>query len=494
MTGATRRQGHVAHPQGASYWNLSPTLREPAALNTASRITHRPRTLARLLARSLLAPLVLGSALQAPLHAATPAPAVRVDGNRLVNAEGKVVQLRGVNVGSFGPYAIQGWSWDPSRPHSYDNWGQQHPDWAAMLRWGVNAVRLPLNEASWLGLTTYDPVANSSGGPDGHRPAQPGNSRRADPGGNYREQYIDAVKTLTGLGLYVIVDLHANGPDIVLSCVKQANASGKDGYPCRPLPGEAKVPMTPFLPDYAQSPLPDADHSPQFWTSVATTFKGYPNVIFDLFNEPFIEPFFSVAEDQWTAWLNGTIVPFYYTGGSRPRTIAQPWRSAGMQELLNTVRATGATNVVIVGGLMYAADMEGWLAHEPVDPLHQLAAAWHPYPKSATVGDPAAKVPNGGSAQFRYVEALARTVPVVIGETGDHSADGTEGAPFVSILLPWADSHGVSYLGWGWNVWGQPDHGLIKNFDGTPTDGYGRYFREHLQCRAAQHEGDKPCR
>ena len=33
--------------------------------------------------------------------------------------------------------------------------------------------------------------------------------------------------------------------------------------------------------------MPDMDHSPAFWTSVATAFKSNPAVVFDLFNEPF---------------------------------------------------------------------------------------------------------------------------------------------------------------------------------------------------------------
>ena len=32
----------------------------------------------------------------------------------------------------------------------------------------------------------------------------------------------------------------------------------------------------------------DEDHAPRLWTSVATTFKSDPAVIFDLFNEPYI--------------------------------------------------------------------------------------------------------------------------------------------------------------------------------------------------------------
>ena len=442
--------------------------------------------------RWFLPMLFAGAALHAGASAA--GPVVRVQGNHFVDAGNQLLQLRGVNMGGFGPYAIQGWAWTYTQPRTYDNWGQQEPQWPVFATWGINIVRLPLNEASWLGLTTYDTAANNNGGPDGHAAAQPGNSRLADPGGNYRKQYIEAVQKATSLGLYVIVDLHAAAPNITLDCAKQAAASGTENYHCAPGPASKRVPMTPFLPDYTQSPLPDADHSVTFWTSVATTFKAYPNVIFDLYNEPFIEPWFSPPVDQWTAWLEGTTVPFYYTGGSKPKAVNEAWQSVGMQTLVNTVRATGATNVVLCGGLGYAGEMDGWLSHMPKDPLHQLAASWHAYPKSSTVGDSRAKIPAWGTVQYSYVEQIAKEVPVIIGETGDHSADGTVGAPFVSVLLPWADKIGLSYLGWTWNVWGQQDHDLIKSFDGTPSDGYGVYFRDHLRCRAAWKPGDAVCK
>jgi hypothetical protein len=51
--------------------------------------------------------------------------------------------------------------------------------------------------------------------------------------------------------------------------------------------------------------------------------------------------------------------------------------------------------------------------------------------------------------------------------------------------LPWADSYGVSYLGWTWDVWQNPDDVLITNSDGAPTPGYGVFFRDYLLCRGA---------
>jgi hypothetical protein len=71
---------------------------------------------------------------------------------------------------------------------------------------------------------------------------------------------------------------------------------------------------------------------------------------------------------------------------------------------------------------------------------------------------------------------------VILTETGDRNAPGTVGAPFMSKLLPWADKAGVSYLGWTWDVWQNGDFVLIKDKSGTPSDGYGVYFKQHLGC------------
>ena len=125
--------------------------------------------------------------------------------------------------------------------------------------------------------------------------------------------------------------------------------------------------------------------------------------------------------------------------------------------------------------------MSGWLANKPSDPLSQLAAAWHAYPNPS-----ATNTPSWGEAEYTYVQGIiAAQIPVVISETGDHNAAGTVGAPLMSVVLPWADQHGVSYLGWTWNLWPNPNNVLIKDVLGTPTDGFGVYFRQHLLCRGA---------
>jgi len=358
-------------------------------------------------------------------------------GDHLVDSTGATVQLRGADVSGVEFTAIQGWS--PSDP-----WGGQKPSWTALKSWKLNAVRIPLNEASWLGLTTYD-------WPTGSQTA--GVQRKADPGNNYQQTVVDAVNAAVAAGMYVILDLHLNSPD--------ANVPGISG----------KVPTSPT----AQNVMADADHSVAFWTSVATKFKDNPAVIFDLFNEPHMDGFVGVAgyrdATAWVALRDGGTATQFVTNGV---VVTQNFQTVGMQALLNAVRATGATNVVMAAGISWAQDTSQWTTYAPQDPIKQLAASWHAYPGSSGT---AATLPGFGADNYTWATAIhAAGFPVIVGETGDQSGNGTQTAPFMVKFLPWLDQTGTSVLGWSWNAWGGADNDLIKDANGTPTDGYGTAF------------------
>ncbi len=51
-----------------------------------------------------------------------------------------------------------------------------------------------------------------------------------------------------------------------------------------------------------QVPMPDMDHSVDFWVGVANTFKNNTAVIFDLFNEPFPDYGFWNSTIGWNCW------------------------------------------------------------------------------------------------------------------------------------------------------------------------------------------------
>ena len=187
--------------------------------------------------------------------ATTSTRSVRVQGNRFIDSAGNVVQLRGVRFSGFEFTAIQGWNLaDPSGKQGGQVGG---PKWSAIAAWKANIVRIPMNEASWLGYSCTD-----TGGVV-HNP---------DPGGNYKSAIQTQVTQANAAGLYVILDLHWTAP----------------GTAC------------PML----QTQMADNDHSIEFWTQVATAYKGNPAVMFELFNEPHLD--FDFSGDPWTYMMKGT--------------------------------------------------------------------------------------------------------------------------------------------------------------------------------------------
>jgi hypothetical protein len=195
----------------------------------------------------------------------------------------------------------------------------------------------------------------------------------------------------------------------------------------------------------AQQVMADADHAPEFWKSVATALKDDPEVIFDLYNEP--------HDVSWSCWKSGCSSNGFMT--------------AGMQDLVTAVRSTGATQPLMVGGLAYSNDLSQWLANAPTDPLNAIVASHHSYNFNACVD---------ASCWDDVLVKVAAKVPLVIGEIGENDC----GSGYIQKLMPWADAHGVGYLGWTWNTWDcKTGPALISKYDGTPT-AFGQGFRDHL--------------
>jgi endoglucanase len=336
-----------------------------------------------------LAAALLGTA--APATAgpvATPSrPAgVYVQGNRLVNAKGNALVLRGVNHSGSEYACSEGWGiFDgPVDNASID----------AMQTWNVHVVRIPLNEDCWLAINGV---------------------KTAYAGSNYRTAIHGYVHRLEAHGMDVVLDLHWNAPGSTL-------ASG-------------------------QQVMPDAAHSPAFWKSVAEAYKSDHRVLFELYNEP--------HDVSWSCWKNGC-------------TTSDGWKAVGMQGLVDVVRKTGATNVVLVGGLGWSSDLSKWLKWRPSDSAHALAAVFHAY----NFGGCTTK-----SCWNSTVGAVAAKVPVVATEFGENDCAGG----YVRPLMTWFDNHHVSYLGWTWNTWDcKSGPALVSDTSGTPT-AFGRAVRKHFR-------------
>jgi hypothetical protein len=197
-----------------------------------------------------------------------------------------------------------------------------------------------------------------------------------------------------------------------------------------------------------QEMMPD-QHATAFWQSVATTFDSDHGVVFDLFDEP--------HGVSWPCWLDGCQTPAGY-------------QAVGMQSLVDTIRATGAAQPIMVEPLNWGNDLSGFVDYAPVDPDHQLVASLHLYNNSAC---------NTESCWNNVIAPVASEYPIVTGELGEFDcADG-----FIDSYMAWADAHGISYLGWTWDAGGGWTCGsgpaLIENYVGVPTN-FGVGFQSHL--------------
>jgi hypothetical protein len=200
-----------------------------------------------------------------------------------------------------------------------------------------------------------------------------------------------------------------------------------------------------------QKQMADLDHAPRFWSSVARAFKSDPAVVFDLYNEP--------NGVDWRCWRDGCVV-------------SDGWRTAGMATLVRAVRSTGARQPIIATGLGHGSDLSSWLRYRPRDPANQLAAGFHVYDFTAC-SDP--------GCWRRNITPVASRVPVVTTEFGEKACSGA----FLDRFMSWADTAGVSYLGWSWNPAGCAAPSLITSWDGQATTS-GQRFRTHLAGVAAR--------
>jgi len=182
-----------------------------------------------------------------------------------------------------------------------------------------------------------------------------------------------------------------------------------------------------------QQPMADVN-SETFWREVATKYKDDGHVLFELYNEP--------HNVSWDVWLNGRV------GGA--------YTVVGMQQLYNTVRATGANNVVIAGGLSYAFDLSG-VANNPIAGYNVIYASHPYYPQ-----DPQARWVGA----FGYL-ANQDIAPVILTEFGDGTQACT--GDWDSKLIQFMDQRQISWTAWAWWAGTCSFPALLSDWDYTPS-------------------------
>lgn len=210
-----------------------------------------------------------------------------------------------------------------------------------------------------------------------------------------------------------------------------------------------------------QHSMPDKN-SLAFWRELAAVYKNQAAVLFDLYNEPYCV--------SWDVWLNGGPV----TEKDRRTGAETKFEAVGMQALLDAVRATGANNVVVAGGLDWSYDMSGFLNGKTLaDPKgNGVIYANHAYPnKGDTVEKWVAKL-----------ETASKKIPIIVSEWGTESKGPSSAGPkaeqWVRDVLIALHEHDWDWIAWDMHPRAGPR--LVSDWKYTPTPEFGVHVKAAL--------------
>jgi hypothetical protein len=348
---------------------------------------------------------------------------ITVCGNKFENQAGQAVVLRGVNT--------EGTQYDCANPGEgfFDDptivGTNFTTEIAAMKAWGINVVRVNLNEECWLGINGV-PATTSAVGLNGY-------NAYANAMGSY-------VTALNAAGIYAEVDLHLNAPGSELIA-----DAGNDDF---------------------QNPLPESN-SDLFWRSVGAYFASNHAVIFGVFNEPF-PPNAATNGDTSTGWncdLNGCTVPDYTDTSNYSQIPSGTYVGEGMRQMIDDIRSVNTTAPLLVGGPDFAGDLDDWLATfypggVSIDPSNELAASVHIYfPANNSPCSLSTNIATAcpGTAQGALsndgLPQVAAVAPVEIDELGDFGCSASSLTPFLASVDA-ANNAGsdIGYVGWAWTT------------------------------------------
>jgi hypothetical protein len=301
----------------------------------------------------------------APTRAPALALPLSVLGNRVVDANGSTVVLRGIHRGGTeaGPDASP-------RPVTTEELGRIGYGQAGS--WHARLVRIPLGSAQWTGACP----------------------NLATDAATYRARIDAEVQALTAQGVVSLLDLHTS----TAGCTS-----------------------------IARHAMPDAPVSQQFWADVASRYRSNALVAFELYNEPHFVTDLTWLQGTTDESVQDCDVTAPKSSNLATRTQQQAalakcqasmprYRAAGMQQLYDIVVTNAPGHLVVVDG-------PGWASTPSTRPLN----AWrggvvhgiHPY--TCPVAGAACNTTTKAVANLQLLDKwldLSASAPVLVTEMG----------------------------------------------------------------------------
>ncbi|TLD71275.1 glycoside hydrolase family 5 protein [Phragmitibacter flavus] len=215
-----------------------------------------------------------------------------------------------------------------------------------------------------------------------------------------------------------------------------------------------------------------------FWADAAARYKDHPAVIFDLLNEP--------HGISWEVWRNGGFVEERKKEGDEDAFLSaeeklhnkRGFESPGMQAMLDAVRATGAKNLVVVGGLDYAYQLDGIVDGFGLkdEEGNGIIYACHIYPWK--------------KGWQKYLLDAAALHPILLGEVGADAKKmdfmphemQEDAETWVPDILGLIQEHRLNWTAWCFHPSASPR--MLLNWDYEPTPVWGAPAKEAMSGKA----------
>ncbi|MCQ2611747.1 MAG: glycoside hydrolase family 5 protein [Treponema sp.] len=210
-----------------------------------------------------------------------------------------------------------------------------------------------------------------------------------------KQKVIDSIEACINLGMYVIVDWHV-------------------------------------LPD--KDPLLYEKYAHEFFTEIASTYGKYPNIIYEICNEP------NGDEVTW----KDNIKPY-------------------AERIIETIRKYDRDNVILVGTPSWSGNLTP-AAEDPIIRQNNIMYVVHFYAGSKSGS-------NGKACRKMISDAMAKGLPVFISEWGV-TLDSGDGGVFEKSSLEWiqfAKENNLSWANWSVNNKGEDSGVLAYNADRDAT-------------------------
>ena len=353
--------------------------------------------------------------------------------------------LTGINLGGYdlgisqnggtNPWVTSGWN-------SNQTTAGTQPDIPTLVNNGINFVRFQVNAA---GIMKYNAWTLTSSGS-----INSGYFQNMDPTGTYLSGLIAFVDALAVAGIYTMIDVHCQQPDL-----PNVNGATVHVNPTRDVGSffnsVNSIAASVALAQYCAG-------------KIDGKVRGY--VIIEPFNEPVQDNTNrnSGGPSYWQAWQSGVGVngaggsyfsfPTYWNGSRWD--VTDNFVGPGYNQVIAAIRAASFTGPICCNPLEYAGNFSttwdgsgapnagGFLGVLPVDPLNQLCADLHLYPRQgynssytssyATSWTSSANGGGNGNPANDVTYVINAGIPIIVGEFsgwGTNSATLTPTEPFV---------------------------------------------------------------